>query len=131
MIPAAFVALESLPLNRNGKLDRAALPVPGDAGDGGRVHVPPRTGTEQALAGIWAQVLGLDQVGIHDNFFELGGDSLHSLGVAARAKAMFDVALTPQDVMVRRSIAALAELIEERVLQDELLVLGNGEDDGF
>jgi aspartate racemase len=82
MVPAAFVWLEALPLTPQGKVDRAALPAPSsdparrDAEPVGTVA--PRTPAEARLAEIWAQVLGLDHVGIHDNFFSLGGDSILS-----------------------------------------------------
>ena len=74
MVPSAFVALAALPLTANGKVDRSALPVPAVAREA--EAVVPRTEDEQRLAEIFAQVLRLDQVGIHDNFFELGGHSL-------------------------------------------------------
>ena len=94
MIPAAFTELAVLPLTPNGKLDRAALPAP-DAGHpelaGG--YVAPRTETERVLAGIWAQVLGLDRVGVEDNFFDLGGDSIISIQVVVRARE-FGIHLT-------------------------------------
>jgi acyl carrier protein len=126
MIPATFTTLDALPLTANGKLDRQALPrpvIPAPAAG----YTLPRTPAEQAIAAIWADVLGIDQVGIHDNFFELGGDSLRSLGVVAQARAAFDVALTPRDVLVTRSVAALAELIQEKVLQEfERVALGDG-----
>jgi acyl carrier protein len=126
MIPASFTVLDALPLSPNGKLDRRALPHPErDSTTIG--YTPPRTPAEEAIAAIWADVLGLDQVGVHDNFFELGGDSLRSLGVVAQARATFDVALTPRDVLVTRSVAALAELIQEKVIQEfERVALGDG-----
>ena len=86
MVPAVFVLLDALPLSRNGKVDRGALPAPSPATDTAAGYVPPRTGTEQTLATIWADVLGVDQVGIHDNFFELGGDSILSIQVVSRAR---------------------------------------------
>ena len=70
------------------------------------------------MAGIWAEVLGVDRVGVHDNFLDLGGDSVRSLGVAARAKATFDIALTPRDVLITRTVAGLAELVEEKILAE-------------
>ncbi len=77
MVPSSWVFLESLPLNANGKIDRKALPAP-DAtrADLGVEYVAPRTEMEQILAGIWAEVLKVERVGIHDNFFALGGHSL-------------------------------------------------------
>jgi len=88
MVPAAFVPLEALPLNANGKVDRRALPVP-DRGAlrTGTDHVPPRTPTEKALAAIWSEVLGVDQIGVHDRFFDLGGHSLLMIKVLAAARA--------------------------------------------
>jgi acyl carrier protein len=70
------------------------------------------------IAAIWADVLGLGQVGVHDNFFDLGGESVLSLAIAARAKAAFDVALTPREVLVTRTVAGLAELVEDKVLAE-------------
>jgi natural product biosynthesis luciferase-like monooxygenase protein/amino acid adenylation domain-containing protein len=87
MIPSAVVVLNSLPLTANGKVDRRALPVPEKIRpEANRVFVPPQTENEKALARIWAQVLDLEQVGIHDNFFALGGDSIRSIRVLALAQ---------------------------------------------
>ncbi|MGO1054910.1 non-ribosomal peptide synthase/polyketide synthase [Crossiella sp. CA198] len=127
MVPAAFVTLEALPLTPNGKLDRRALPAP----TGGLVaqtgYVAPETETEEVLAEIWAEVLGLDRVGIEDSFFDLGGDSVRSLQITAKTKEAFDLALTPKDVLTARTVAALAELVEEKVLAElERLAFGDG-----
>ncbi|MHC5747805.1 MAG: amino acid adenylation domain-containing protein, partial [Nostoc sp.] len=87
MVPAAFVILEALPLTSNGKIDRRALPAPDNARpELEEVFVAPRTKEEKTLAEIWAEVLGLEQVGIHDNFFALGGDSIRSIQVQSRAR---------------------------------------------
>src|SRR5260370_7108296 len=76
MMPAAFVVLEKLPLSPNGKVDRRALPPPDSSRpDLEAAFVPPRNPTEAALAGIWAEVLGLERIGIHDNFSDLGRPS--------------------------------------------------------
>ncbi len=82
MVPSVLVALESLPLNANGKVDRKALPDP--TPESGRGYEAPQGEVEEALAAIWAEVLGLERVGRHDNFFELGGHSLAALQVRAR-----------------------------------------------
>jgi acyl carrier protein len=131
MVPAAFVPLGRLPLSPNGKIDRRALPAPDQNGAPAAAgFTAPRTETEVVIAGIWAEVLGLDQVGVHDKFLELGGDSVRSLGVAARAKAAFDVALTPREVLITRTVAGLAELVEEKILQEiEHAAHGAGHDD--
>ena len=85
MIPAHFVALASLPLTENGKIDRKALPVP-DLMQGREVYLAPRTPTEAVLADIWAALLGLECVGVNDNFFELGGHSLLVIDVIQRLR---------------------------------------------
>jgi amino acid adenylation domain-containing protein len=81
MVPAHFVIMAELPLTPNGKLDRAKLPSPQPEQVTARKHVAPKSDTEKMLAGIWAQVLGSQTIGIDDNFFELGGDSLMLLRV--------------------------------------------------
>ncbi|WP_433385384.1 non-ribosomal peptide synthase/polyketide synthase [Micromonospora sp. KLBMP9576] len=105
MIPAEFVAVEAIPLNANGKVDRAALwdaAVPVE-----RAHVAPATELEERLAGIWGQVLNLEQVSTQDSFFDLGGDSLRAVAlVGALRAAGFGVAV--RDVFVHRTVAALA-----------------------
>jgi acyl-coenzyme A synthetase/AMP-(fatty) acid ligase/acyl carrier protein len=118
MVPAAFVALDSLPLTANGKLDRVALPAPERDAVTSSQYVPPRTETEEAIAAIWADVLGVDRVGMADSFFALGGDSIRGLHITARTKAAFAVDLSPRDVLTARTVAALADLVEDLVLAD-------------
>ncbi|WP_432079890.1 amino acid adenylation domain-containing protein, partial [Streptomyces sp. YPW6] len=104
MVPAVVMVLEKLPLTPSGKLDRRALPAPE------AVHaefVAARTGTELVLAEVWAEVLGVDRVGVHDNFFELGGDSILSIQVVARARAR-GVGITPKLVFDHPTVADLA-----------------------
>ncbi|WP_434991191.1 amino acid adenylation domain-containing protein, partial [Xanthomonas melonis] len=84
MVPGLYVGLDRLPLTTNGKLDKAALPVPGGA-CAQEQHEAPQGEVEQALAQIWAQVLEVAQVGRHDNFFELGGDSILSIQIKGLA----------------------------------------------
>ncbi|ONI80244.1 hypothetical protein ALI22I_43490 [Saccharothrix sp. ALI-22-I] len=115
MVPAAFVVLGALPLSTNGKVDRAALPAPAETTPAAR-HVAPRTDTEQVLAGIWEDALGVAGVGVEDDFFALGGDSMRSLLVTSRCRAAFDVPLTPHDVLTARTVENLARLVEEKIL---------------
>jgi acyl carrier protein len=90
MIPSAFVVLEAMPLSVNGKMDRRALP----SLEGARLEregavVPPRDSVEEALAGVWQEVLGLSTVGVYDNFFDLGGHSLLAAQLMARIDQSF------------------------------------------
>jgi acyl carrier protein len=103
-------------LSPNGKLDRTQLPAATVTTTG--EHTPPSTDTEAALAEIWADVLGVSAVGVHDDFFHLGGDSVRSVLITARAKATFDVTITPKDVLTAGTISALAELVEEQILRE-------------
>jgi amino acid adenylation domain-containing protein len=97
MIPAAFVPLAALPLTASGKVDRRALPAPGQTRPDLRTeYAAPRSLTEEILAQIWAQVLEVDRVGTHDNFFVLGGDSILSLRVRALAQERGLIFTLPQ-----------------------------------
>ncbi|CAM5700605.1 amino acid adenylation domain-containing protein [Streptomyces canarius] len=118
MVPSAFVVLDRFPLTENGKTDRAALPAPAPAEERARSeYAAPRTPTEEALAALWEETLGTT-VGAEDDWFLLGGDSLRALLVASRANDTFGVTLTPRDVLVSRTVAALADLVEEQVLSE-------------
>ncbi|MFJ5837259.1 amino acid adenylation domain-containing protein [Streptomyces shenzhenensis] len=110
LVPSAVVLLDALPLTPSGKLDRNALPAP-DLARASR-HAPPRTAPEKVLCGLFAEVLGLEQVGVDDDFFELGGDSIVSVRLADRARRA-GLALTPRDVFTRRTPAGLAAAAPE------------------
>ncbi|MEU9291696.1 amino acid adenylation domain-containing protein, partial [Streptomyces sp. NPDC048275] len=110
MIPAAFVALPSLPLTPNGKLDRKALPVP-DYGTDDTERRAPRTAQEHALCALFADVLGLPEVGIDDDFFASGGDSIMATRLVGRARRA-GLRLTARDVFRHRTVAELASLAE-------------------
>lgn len=86
MVPALILPLEDLPLTPNGKVDRKALPIPDFTDRLAHQYVEPRTPTEQRLTEIWAEVLGVQRVGIHDNFFDLGGHSLLAVQVMTRIR---------------------------------------------
>ncbi|MGE2692959.1 non-ribosomal peptide synthase/polyketide synthase, partial [Mycolicibacterium pulveris] len=111
MVPAAVVVLDVLPLTVNGKLDIRALPAP-DYGDVGRYRAPANA-IEEILAGIYAQVLGLERVGVDDSFFDLGGDSILSMQVVARARAS-GVTCRPRDIFVEQTVARLAQVVGVR-----------------
>ncbi len=104
MVPAAFVVLESLPLTVNGKVDKAALPAPLFTGG---VYRAPRTAEEELLAGVFAEVLGVDRVGADDDFFALGGDSIRSIQVVTRARQV-GLVVKAREVFEARTVAELA-----------------------
>ena len=104
MVPSAIVVLERLPLTPNGKLDRRALPAP-DLTAAARAR--PRTPQEEVLCGLFAEVLGLERVGIDDNFFELGGDSIMSIQLVSRARKA-GLVITPRAVFQHQTVEALA-----------------------
>ncbi|ORA60690.1 non-ribosomal peptide synthetase [Mycobacteroides franklinii] len=107
MVPAAVVVLDSLPLTVNGKLDTRALPAP-EFQDADHYRAP-EDAVEEILAGIYAQVLGVEQIGVDDSFFDLGGDSISSMQVVARARAA-GLLLRPRDIFVEQTVARLAQV---------------------
>ena len=112
MVPQAFVWLDELPLLANGKVDRRALPAPDWGRDESRIFVAPRTATEQQLANIWADILGVTQVSVHDDFFELGGHSLMAAQFVARVTESLQVGLPLRRLFDAPTIAGLAEHVD-------------------
>ena len=113
MVPAAFIQLEAMPLTKNGKLDRRALPEPdGQVAASETAFVPPRTPLEDVLAGIWAEVLQVDAVGVNDNFFALGGHSLVAIQAITRVRELFNVELLLRAFFESPTVAQLAAAIE-------------------
>ena len=111
MVPASFVFLDTLPLTFNGKLDRKSLPLPSQARpELDELFVAPRTSIEEILAGIWATVLGIEQVGIYDNFFALGGDSIKSIQVLSQARER-GVYFSLQQLFRYQMVSTLAQVV--------------------
>jgi acyl carrier protein len=112
MIPSAFVTVDAMPLTPSGKVDRRALPEPGRARPRmGADRVAPRGPLERAVAAIWAEVLGLDEVGVHDAFLDLGGNSLLAMRVVARVLDEWQVPLSPRALFDAPTVARMAEAI--------------------
>jgi amino acid adenylation domain-containing protein/non-ribosomal peptide synthase protein (TIGR01720 family) len=107
LVPSATAALDAVPLNASGKVDRAALPEPARPAGADGERTAPRTPAEERLAAVWAEVLGLEQVGVHDNFFDLGGDSILSIQVFSRARQA-GMHLTTKDLFAHQTVAELA-----------------------
>jgi acyl carrier protein len=124
MVPSAFVRLDAIPLTPNGKIDRRALPVPGQA-DLEKSFVAPRTPVEERLASIWTEVLHREPIGIYDNFFELGGHSLLATQVISRISEALSVAIPLRSLFETPTVAGLAEIItlQLTVAHDEMAEL--------
>ncbi|GAB1816265.1 hypothetical protein MUNTM_53090 [Mycobacterium sp. MUNTM1] len=123
LVPAAIVAIDALPLTRNGKLDIGGLPAPEYAA---ATYRAPADAIEEILAGIYAEVLGLRRVGIDDSFFDLGGDSIMSLQVVSRARAA-GIICRPRDIFVEQTVARLARVAAVATGDDHAADVGVGE----
>jgi amino acid adenylation domain-containing protein len=106
LVPSAFVRLAALPLTRNGKVDRSALPVPDFAAATG--HRPPRDETEKTLCAMYADLLGIAEIGVDDDFFHCGGHSLLAARLINRLRTAFGAELTHRDLFAAPTVAALA-----------------------
>jgi acyl carrier protein len=114
MIPSAFLLLSEFPLTKNGKVDRAALPAPGQVRTLSETeYLAPRNELEEKLTVIWSEVLGVSQIGIHDNFFtQLGGHSLTATQLVSRVREQFDIELPIRTLFESPTIARLSEAME-------------------
>ncbi|HEX8559091.1 MAG TPA: amino acid adenylation domain-containing protein, partial [Pyrinomonadaceae bacterium] len=115
MVPSAFVTLDEFPLTNNGKVNRAALPAPEEAGadsEGATAAAAPRNPVEEILLGIWSEVLGVRRVGVHDNFFELGGHSLLATQLMSRVRSTFRVEVPLRALFSHPTAAELARHVE-------------------
>jgi amino acid adenylation domain-containing protein len=120
MAPSAFVMLDQMPLTPNGKIDRRALPAPEHSRpELEQSYVSPRMPIEEIVAGVWAQLLRVEQVGIDDDFFELGGHSLLATQVISRVRELFNVEIELRVMFAQPTVRALVEVIEERLRVNE------------
>ncbi len=118
MVPATFLFLHSLPLTPNGKIDRKALPAP-DADRLADDFEPPATPTQDLVAGIWGEILGLERIGRRDQFFELGGHSLLATQVMSRVRAAFRIELPLRTLFDHPTVEAFASAIDRAGLEGE------------
>ncbi|MDC9596579.1 non-ribosomal peptide synthetase [Xenorhabdus anantnagensis] len=116
MIPSAFVMMEAFPLSPNGKLDRKSLPAPDHSAMSTREYVAPEGETEEQLAAIWKELLGLDRISRYDNFFELGGHSLLVLQLQSQIKKTFDAELSIHQLFSHSTLCQLEECIIDSLL---------------
>jgi acyl carrier protein len=112
MIPSAYKVLETLPLNANGKIDRNSLPVFDTSSLKNKVFVAPRNNTEELVANIYKEVLGLEKIGIHDNFFELGGHSLLAMQVISKLSLAMNCEVSIKHLFTQPTVAELATVLE-------------------
>ncbi|HVI44818.1 MAG TPA: non-ribosomal peptide synthase/polyketide synthase [Chitinophaga sp.] len=113
MLPALLIPMDKFPLNTSGKVDRKALPEPDATTLLTNEFIAPRNTTEETLASIWQELLGVSRIGIYDNFFELGGDSIITIQVVSRAKRA-GYELQPRDLFQHQTLAALSALLASR-----------------
>jgi amino acid adenylation domain-containing protein len=126
MLPSAYVFLDALPLTPNGKVDKRALPPPAQLERGSvRAFVAPRTPVEEQVAGIWAELLGVDRVGVEDDFFDLGGHSLLATRVVARVRKALKVDLSIRSLFEASRLGAFAERVEAATHAETLRLLGD------
>ena len=137
MVPAAYVWMERFPLTPNGKTDRGALPAPGSDAFAARGYEAPAGETEEALAEIWAELLGVERVGRHDDFFQLGGNSMLATRLVFRIRREMDVEIPVGDVFENPELSLLAQhLLDAQLAQfdpdqiEELLALTRAADVG-
>ena len=118
MVPASFVYLDRLPLTASGKVDRKTLPAhDSERPDLGSTFVPPRTPSEELLAEIWCELLGLKEIGVEDNFFDLGGHSLLAIQMISRVRHSFQVELPVRRLFETPTIAGLAMAVVEFLVE--------------
>jgi len=111
MVPALFIPLPNLPLNVNGKVDKTALPNPGDYLANTQAFVPPENDTQQQLCAMWQTLLSLEQVSITSNFFSIGGHSLLATRMVSMIRAQFNTELALRTLFEQPTIKQLAEHI--------------------
>jgi acyl carrier protein len=119
MVPSAYVFLEALPVTASGKVDRRALPAPEAPAEAEAGYAEPRTPAEERVAGIWAQVLGVERVGIYTSFFDLGGHSLLATQIISRVREAFQVDLALRSLFETPTVAGMMLAIAQAQVGQE------------
>lgn len=123
MVPGVFVLLDKLPLTHNGKLDLKALPLPGATRhEPEQTYVAPRNPTEETIAGLWSQVLGVERVGAHDNFFDLGGHSIFAIQLLSRLNKAFHLDLPLRLIYDKPQLSEQAATIGQNQTESSELI---------
>ncbi|OOG41448.1 non-ribosomal peptide synthetase [Rhodanobacter sp. C05] len=130
MVPVYWTTLDVLPVNANGKLDRAALPAPGEASIDSRDYVAPRNTIEAQICTSLAELLQWERIGVHDNFFDLGIHSLTAVRVVSRLEALFSIELPVRLIFEASTPAQLAAMVEERAGAGQTMRTEAAADDG-
>ncbi|MGZ4995126.1 MAG: non-ribosomal peptide synthetase, partial [Methylobacter sp.] len=123
MLPSVWLWLDAMPLNANGKLDRNALPASTIETDSAQSYVAPRDEAEEAVADIWREVLGVQQLGIHDDFFELGGHSLSGVQVTAKVQELFNIEVPVNILFEAATVAKFVDRMAEYQAAEALEVV--------
>ena len=118
MVPSTFVRLSAMPLSAVGKVDRGALPPPPRVRPLDSPPVPPSTPIETTLAAIWADILELDEIGVHDAFLDLGGDSIRAVRIASRARSVFHVDVPMSELFTAATVSAMAAVVAAALASD-------------
>ncbi|BFM45316.1 hypothetical protein CFS9_39570 [Flavobacterium sp. CFS9] len=119
MVPQLWVTLEKMPLTSNGKLDKKVLPDPDGSDLSSTEYVAPRNETEEQLAAIWQNLLGVEQIGIHDNFFELGGHSLLATRLVSMIRKEFEIEITIKDIFEFTRIEELGTYLRHKEIKEK------------
>ncbi len=115
MVPSLFVTMDTFPLTPNGKIDRKILPIPvGMRGETGKAHEPPNSEMEKVIAGVWQQVLGMNDFSVNDNFFDIGGHSLLSMKVLYHIEKELGLRINPREIMFK-NLGQLAAFCEKEL----------------
>ena len=113
MVPSFIVQIDSIPMTSNRKVDMRALPRPEEIAQEGAEFTAPRTATEERMAAIWQEVLGIEKIGITDNFFNLGGDSLKAILILSKIEKNFGIEIELKELFRRQKLSEISSFIDE------------------